>query len=490
MSQFEAIALESSAASSPRKGRPLLAWLVVVAIILFTLWRSGKESTSDKEKYDLTTATIEGRLFVGLDQLQQRFSQNDDNKAILYAQSRRALDQHTYAERLRFVVVAGELMGPAEARKQLDGLNERYRQRVGEPSTEDAETAQLLERLYSLRERKPSALGALSQRDREELLQRLGWFGALALTPEQESDSAARAAVLAPAIRTAIALPILVVFMFGLAFFGLILLVTMGVLWFLQRLPGGLSVGSAHGGIYAETFALYMLVFLGFSVAGHYAVERWNIRHGTIALSGAAALLSLIALGWPVLRGVSWGQVRRDIGWTGGRRPWLEPLFGVGGYALALSMLPFALIATMIATTLRDQLGAGPSEFGPSNAPGHPIVFSVAQGGWWVWLQVFFVACVVAPLVEETMFRGVLYRHLREAGARRRPAVGVLVSALVVSFVFAVIHPQGLLAVPPLMSLAMAFALMREWRVSLLPAMVAHGLNNAVATLLLFLTLS
>lgn len=490
MSQLDAIALEPSAPSSPRQGRTLLAWLVVVTVVLFTFWRSGKETSSDREKYDLTTATIEGRLFVGLEQLQLRLSPNADNKAILYAQARQTLDQHTYAERLRFVVLAGELMGPTEARKQLDRLNESYREQVGEPSTEDTETAQLLEHLYSLRQRNLSAFAALSQHDREELLERLGWFGALALTPEQESDFAARAAVLAPAVRTAIALLILGLCLFGLAFFGLILAVTMGVLWFLKRLPGGLTIGSAHGGIYAETFALYMLLFLGFSVAGHYAIEWWNIRHGTIALSGAAALLSLSALGWPVLRGVSWGQVRRDIGWTAGRRPWLEPLFGVGGYALALSMMPFALIATMIATTLRDQLGGGPSEFGPSNAPGHPIVFAVAQGGWWVWLQVFFVACVVAPLVEETMFRGVLYRHLREASSRRRPAVGVLVSALVVSFVFAVIHPQGLLAVPPLMSLAMAFALMREWRVSLLPAMIAHGLNNAVATLLLFLTLS
>jgi membrane protease YdiL (CAAX protease family) len=57
----------------------------------------------------------------------------------------------------------------------------------------------------------------------------------------------------------------------------------------------------------------------------------------------------------------------------------------------------------------------------------------------------------------------------------------------VVSFLFAVIHPQGFLAVPPLMSLALAFTLMREWRGTLLPPMIAHGINNAVATLLLFL---
>ncbi len=61
---------------------------------------------------------------------------------------------------------------------------------------------------------------------------------------------------------------------------------------------------------------------------------------------------------------------------------------------------------------------------------------------------------------------------------------------MAVSFVFAVIHPQGFLAVPLLMSLALAFTLMREWRGTLLPAMIAHGINNAVATAMLFFLMS
>jgi membrane protease YdiL (CAAX protease family) len=114
----------------------------------------------------------------------------------------------------------------------------------------------------------------------------------------------------------------------------------------------------------------------------------------------------------------------------------------------------------------------------------------VARAHWWVWLEVFFVASIVAPIVEETMFRGVLYRYLREATSRLRPALSVIFSALVVSFLFAVIHPQGFLAVPALMGLALAFTLMREWRDTLLPAAIAHGLNNGVATVLMFFLMS
>lgn len=474
----------------PRKGRPLVAWAVILITVVFIFWRSGKDNPADKEKYDLVTATLEGRCFVGIEQMQQRFSPGQSDKDALYLQARQSLDQHTYAQRLRFVVLAGELKGPDEARDQLRRLNERYHEHCGEPSAEDTRTAQLLDRLYALRERTPSALAALPEQDREELHQRLGWFGELALMPPGDSDPAARAAVLAPAYRTLVTLIVVGVVMVGLGLIGIVLLVTFFVLWFLHRLSDGLTPGSPHGGIYAETFALYMVLFLGLSFAGHYAVAWVRLENSTIALSGVAALASLAALAWPVLRGVSWRQVRHDIGWMTGGRLWLEVLFGVGGYAIALAMLPLAVILMMILTKLRDLLGWGPVEFGPSNAPGHPIVFSAAHAAWWVWLEVLFVASVVAPLVEETMFRGVLYRHLREASSRLHPAMSVVVSALAVSFVFAVIHPQGILAVPALMTLALAFALMREWRVTLVPSMIAHGINNAVATALLFFTMS
>src|SRR5262249_27852666 len=101
--------------------------------------------------------------------------------------------------------------------------------------------------------------------------------------------------------------------------------------------------------------------------------------------------------------------------------------------------------------------------------------------------QVLFVASVVAPVVEETMFRGVFYRHLREASARLPAALSVLGSAAVSSVLFAVIHPQGFLFAPVLMGLAFAFALAREWLGTLGPCVVAHGINNGMQTLLLWL---
>jgi membrane protease YdiL (CAAX protease family) len=100
---------------------------------------------------------------------------------------------------------------------------------------------------------------------------------------------------------------------------------------------------------------------------------------------------------------------------------------------------------------------------------------------------VFVDACVLAPIVEETMFRGVLYRHLRELSQRWAWVWSVLFSGTLVSFIFAVIHPQGLVAVPVLMSLAYGFTIAREWRDSLIPSIFGHALNNSVVVLFVLL---
>jgi len=59
---------------------------------------------------------------------------------------------------------------------------------------------------------------------------------------------------------------------------------------------------------------------------------------------------------------------------------------------------------------------------------------------------------------------------------------------LAMAFCFAAVHPQGLLAIPALMGLAIAFGSMREWRGSLVAGMVTHGLHNGV--LLAFLAVA
>ena len=106
--------------------------------------------------------------------------------------------------------------------------------------------------------------------------------------------------------------------------------------------------------------------------------------------------------------------------------------------------------------------------------PSHPAVGWLIEGNWTVRMQVLFLAVIGAPIMEEIVFRGLLYRHLREATRRWGRSASVIVSALITSFVFAVIHPQGPLLVPVLMSIALAFTFAREWRGTLIGSMTAH----------------
>jgi membrane protease YdiL (CAAX protease family) len=469
--------LDALPARPPRRGHPLIAWVVILGVVGLIIGRhmiaSARESGAVDSAVSLVTVQAEARYLVGA----ASFNLPGATRQDLYPQAKDKFDRGSYSQRLRFAVVAGELAGPEEAREALEQLEyARHRGEV-EARPVSIEAAGKLERLYAGYEKQPGK-PILSENDQEWLRQRMGWFGDLALAPEG-GDAAARAHVLSAARRTFLGMLIL----FGMALMGLtvgsFLLLLLIFLACLGRLRGGLVCGSGHGGVYAEAFALYMVLYIVLSLAARFSGLADN--NWALGLSGLVALLTLVVLGWPVLRGVPWRQVRADVGLSLGDRPWVQVLCGPACYLCALPMLAVGLGVMFVLMRLQKTLG------GEATSPSHPIVGAGLSPSVWLWLQVFVVACLIAPLVEEIMFRGLLYRHLREASDRWGRWFSIAVSVVLSSFVFAAIHPQGWLGVPVLMALASAFALAREWRGSLLPPMIAHGLNNGISTLLLLL---
>lgn len=460
--------------SSPptQRGQTLLAWLVILGVIGFILWRQHTRAPGNDQATWLVPMQIQARYLVGVSSMGLPGTTGED----LYLQTEQLLNRGSYSQRLRFAILAGELIGPSRARELLETLEaDRDAQHLS--STEQArEVVGLLLRLYAGFERSAKvATPALSEKQQATLRAGLGWFGDLALAPEG-SDPVSRARVLAPARRTLVGY--LVLLGGGLVglLIGLVLLVALGLFAYLGRLRRVFSLGgTGHGGIYAETFALYLVTFIGIGLLMRWLPQGWTGPW----VSGVAMLASLGVLIWPVLRGVSWKQVRQDVGLNLGERPWVEILTGPGCY---LSALPGLLVGLITMLTLIHLLKAEP--------PNHPIGGVALTRSVWMWVQVFLVACVGAPVVEEIMFRGVLYRHLREACQVWGSAPGIALSAIVSSFVFAVIHPQGWLGVPVLMALALAFALAREWRGSLVSPMIAHGINNGISMLVLLLMAS
>jgi membrane protease YdiL (CAAX protease family) len=470
-----------------RRGRPVLAWIAIVLLVVLMVGMqmapapSAAPETGDQAA--LVLVQLQGRLLVGAAALEGKEQSKE-----LFAQAE-SLNHGPLDQRLRFLVLAGELAGPQEAQKQLRELNEKLAANHVHPTPEETELLDILGRLYDdYAQGRMEAPTVHQDAHAEELLkEELGWFGELALAPAGGPSPVARKVVLRPAERAAIVFIAGIVALAGLALLGLAGLIMLLVAGLSGQARGIGAGSSSHGAIYAETFALWLFLFIGLRLGASF-LDVPESSH--LLVSGVVALLSLVALAWPVLRGIAWQQVRREIGLTGGRLGILEPAVGVWGYAMALPLAAIGVLMTVFLLFLlggvRGSVSPG-DDFGPTGLPVHPILRNMSEPDWWDRLQILLLASVVAPIVEETMFRGVLYRHLRETSARFGLVTSFLVSALVSSFIFAVIHPQGLAAVPALLSLAFAFALVREWRVTLVPSMVAHGINNGLLMTALFL---
>ncbi|MBI3466247.1 MAG: CPBP family intramembrane metalloprotease [Planctomycetes bacterium] len=492
---------------SPRRiGAPGVAWFFIMVLVLAIvgLRQLGPvlKPETGEDVVGLLNMRMVGRYLVGAAALGDESAQK-----MLYKQAE-PLNTGTIPQRLQFVTLAGELGGPAEALKHLRDLNEklqssaddaaeendgsRHKERPssnGSPTAAQAEVIDVLGRLYGDYEQDELTTPSVTPKERDLLRQELGWFGELALAPEGGPDAQQRQQVLLSAQVTMVGLVALFGGFLMLALGGFAGLIVCLVLWRQGQLRGGVLPATMRHGVYAETFACWMALFLVLSGLAGF-VGRSG---GSLWLNLAAFFLSLAALGWPVLRGVPWQTVRQDIGWTHGRLRVAEPLMGLVCYAMAVPILLFGIIVTLMLIAFATQLGwlgGVQGEFDPTVAPSHPVVNLVAEGGWLQWLQILLLASVAAPIVEETMFRGVLYAHLRGATQKLGTAFSILASALINGVLFAVIHPQGLLAVPALTAIAVGFSLTREWRGSLIPSMIAHGVHNGALMVLLILFLA
>jgi membrane protease YdiL (CAAX protease family) len=182
-------------------------------------------------------------------------------------------------------------------------------------------------------------------------------------------------------------------------------------------------------------------------------------------------LLPLTACALPVFMGVPWSTARREMGLHDGAG-WLREIgYGFVVYATAIPMLVVGGVLAFLLALLTQSDLEGAS---------HPIQQELFDGSAGERLMLFVIAVVLAPVVEEIVFRGVLFVHLRELALRWGRFAAFAVSALASSLIFAAMHPQGVVFIPVLGALAVAFCLAREMRGSLVSCMVAHGINNAL----------
>ncbi len=361
---------------------------------------------------------------------------------------------HTPTQRLGLIPLTAELAGPDAALDRLAAL------RGDEALSAGIQVEiELLERIY----RDPTA--QLSGDQRATLLARHGWFAELALSRGKPADDPERRAVIGPAIRIAVTLLGMLCGAVLLTGVGLVVLALGGIRFAQGGLERAYSRHSARAGPrrtpYLETVVLLIGGFGGYAfLEARFPELTSGAPRGLLpALAIVAVVLVLL---WPRWRGRDRRDLAIALGCDGGRGVWREMACGLVAYVAGLPLLVLGVILALVTALLLGTKGY------------HPIVEGFAAGDPWRVVMIYGMACVWAPVVEEAVFRGYFYHYLRGRA-------GVALSIAAVAAVFAVIHPQGISGLPPLMALSAVLTLTREWRGSLIASMTIHAVHNALA---------
>ncbi len=371
----------------------------------------------------------------------------------------------------RALVIAGHL-----GQRDLARVFQRRLQALPNLSAAEQFKNRTLTRLYGVE--LPQALNAFQLKIvREEM----GWLSQMvevdsqALTDPQAGRQA-REALHRDCVRATGGLLIFFTGFLTAFLSGVVLLIAYALLLTARRIEmrgaGQSPVGAEGAWVGFETFTGYLCWMALVMLAGQ-AFNTWGlgVLLGPWFWLATCALAPLVAF-WPRLRGALPGLTGQLAGLHRGQGWVTESLLGLAGYVAALPLVVIAFYGYHILTRV---LGLDPDSAGHPYVPELLGASSPLQAG-----VLFLMAVGVAPMVEELFFRGIFYGALRQAW-------GAIPAACAVSFVFALLHPQGVLGIPLLFTLGLVFSALREWRGSLIAPVVAHALVNGVTSLLLLI---
>lgn len=468
----------------------LIAWLVTIALVAFVFGSSNQsdlhhiapslvgapeEPAADPLAPPDLQSTLMGRYMVGAGRMLS---------AMQPAAAEQLADQFTGVANdlarsdplalVRAAIVQGELVGADAALETLDRAAAAINDWASLEPERDAPAITMLEDVTALRALYTRGPGAIPDAQRDQLTQRYEWFARLAFSHGLDDADPARAAPLASASRTA-ATFIVAIIVVAIAFLtGIALCIAALVLRARGKLRPRYAPAAPGGSVYIEVFALFLVGFLAISFASA-SIEQATGRD----LMPALIWFLLLTPVWALLRGAPIRNWRFALGWHTGNGALREVAAGVVGYLAGLPIVALGIGCTLLFMSISGLFLPADE----ARAPTHPVVDQIAAGGAGAIVAIYILACVWAPIVEETVFRGALYHHMR---ARMIAPV----SGIIVGFIFAAIHPQGWVAIPALMSLAIVFAFLREWRGSLIAPITAHALNNAFVITMLIVAIT
>ena len=294
------------------------------------------------------------------------------------------------------------------------------------------------------------------------ILKDYGWVGRLALSQDKPDTDPERRKVLRSAFIMVTLMGMLTIAAVAVLLAGLVLFIIAIVQGIKGKLKSHLIIPDTQGSLLLETFAIYLVLSTVLPLL--LVVIFPGFRNGGILMSIMAGLLPIL---WPLINGAGWKDYRTALGWNRGKGFFREVGAGIVGYIAGLPLMVVGVIVVMILTRYAGQ------------TPTHPVVFDLSRSP----LFIFLLASVYAPFTEETLFRGALYGYLRKS-------LPWVVSGIISSFIFAILHPQGWVAVPVLGVIGFNLSVIREWRGSTIAPMTAHALNNGSLIGILIISLA
>ena len=478
-------------APQPASALEVLSWFVILGLTSLLFYsnvfvdRAENEPDPDAPSTEVINSELVGKMFFSMSDFIKKGEKDPKKAEELAAQlgdSSDALNSGPLEQRYCAVIATSEFKGPDAALELLESIDQLTEDSDYKPTERQSRLREIVGNLVA--EQSANAnfdSSVIPAADRDFLLQQLRWFGRLGLNPAgtpnvlERNEVASRAMWTTVVMFAAIGIGILTL---GIGLIGLIIAF---VSFAAGRFVSQTKDQVASGSIYVETFAIWLVLFFGFQIGLGMMVEAFNLGLRD-QLFGLLVVFfgSLLVLFWPILRGISPGKMFDDIGWKF-RNPFSEGFYGAFSYASLTPIMGTALVLTVIGAMLFTD-GSEGEELAGSGGPVHPIMGHLTSGDFMVIVFIFLSTCVAAPIVEETMFRGVLFRYLRDRTGRWSRLGSVAFAAMFNSLIFASVHPQGLIGIPVLTALAVGFSLVRQWRHSLMAPMIMHALNNFLVT--------
>jgi membrane protease YdiL (CAAX protease family) len=330
----------------------------------------------------------------------------------------------------------------------------------------------IVDKVYSSKDLKPRLTPEFVESFKEPVQTQMGWIGkilyidALNQIAPTEAESLLKKTY-AEAREKAVT--------FGFLFIGGSLLLGLGficlMVWIVKIAFSDFKLGGIKITIPSiQLLEVFILYLAALNILFYWSASLEMNFESKIKITSLGTLaLSLLAV-YPVFKGSNFKQTLNSIGL------WPLPGFSsiLSGPIFVAAMWP---VFTLLLSFYQSLLAKLSVDITKGQHPVVPVFLTADSEQSLSWLFIF--AAVVAPIVEEIMFRGALYGWLRDN-------YGKFISIVLSSFIFAIIHPQGALGIVPLSLIGCGLAFIREWRGSLIPCMLAHSLVNGTVLTIIF----